>query len=70
MNFMKKFMFLLVQNRMSQTHEDIFDTCDRVMMNASLLLRFEVYFTCILIAYIHKTYIKENTILSFSCLIF
>uniref|UniRef100_M1DFS1 Integrase core domain containing protein n=1 Tax=Solanum tuberosum TaxID=4113 RepID=M1DFS1_SOLTU len=70
LNFVAKFFWLLVRNRVSHTQADNVLTWDRAVMVAALVAGFEIDFARMLIAEIHERAFKASTTYPFPCLIF
>uniref|UniRef100_M1D8C3 Integrase core domain containing protein n=1 Tax=Solanum tuberosum TaxID=4113 RepID=M1D8C3_SOLTU len=70
LNFVAKFFWLLVRNRVSLTKADNQLTWDRVVMVAALVVGVEIDFTRMLQAEIHERAFKTSTTYPFPCLIF
>ncbi|KAG5576597.1 hypothetical protein H5410_056731 [Solanum commersonii] len=70
LNFVAKFFWLLVRNKVSPTKADNQLTWDRAMMVAALVARVYIDFACMLLAEIHERAFKTSTTYHFPCLIF
>uniref|UniRef100_M1DG60 Integrase core domain containing protein n=1 Tax=Solanum tuberosum TaxID=4113 RepID=M1DG60_SOLTU len=70
LNFVAKFFWLLVRNRVSPTKADNQLTWDRVVMVAALVVGVEIDFTRMLLVEIHERAFKTSTTYPFPCLIF
>uniref|UniRef100_M1DEN3 Integrase core domain containing protein n=1 Tax=Solanum tuberosum TaxID=4113 RepID=M1DEN3_SOLTU len=70
LNFVAKFFWLLVRNRVSPTKDDNQVTWDRVVMVAALVAGVEIDFARMLLAEIHEMAFKTSTTYPFPCLIF
>uniref|UniRef100_M1DY73 Integrase core domain containing protein n=1 Tax=Solanum tuberosum TaxID=4113 RepID=M1DY73_SOLTU len=69
LNFVSKFFWLLVYNRVSPTKADNQLTCDRAIMVAVLVAGVEIDFARMLLAEIHERAFKTSTTYPFPCLI-
>uniref|UniRef100_M1DWY2 Integrase core domain containing protein n=1 Tax=Solanum tuberosum TaxID=4113 RepID=M1DWY2_SOLTU len=70
LNFVAKFFWLLVRNRVSPTKADNQLTWDRSVMVAALVEGVEIDFARMLLAKIHERAFKTSTTYPFPCLIF
>ena len=70
LNFVAKFFWLLVRNRVSPTKADNQLTWDRAIMVATLVAGVEIDFARILLEGIHGSAFKTSTTYPFPCLIF
>jgi len=70
LNFVAKFFWLLVRNRVSPTKADNQLTWDRAVMVATLVAGVEIDFARMLLAEIHERAFKTSTTYPFPCLIF
>ncbi|KAG5632584.1 hypothetical protein H5410_004301 [Solanum commersonii] len=70
LNFVAKFFWLLVRNRVSPTKADNQVTWDRAVMVAALVAGVEIDFPRMLLAEIHKRAFRTSTTYPFPCLIF
>ncbi|KAG5594863.1 hypothetical protein H5410_036095 [Solanum commersonii] len=70
LNFVAKFFWLLVRNRVSPTKADNQVIWDRAVMVAALVARVEIDFARMLLAEIHERAFRTSTTYPFPCLIF
>ncbi|KAG5595736.1 hypothetical protein H5410_036968 [Solanum commersonii] len=70
LNFVAKFFWLLVRNRVSPTKTDNQLTWDRVITVVALVAGVEIDFACMLLIEIHERAFKTSTTYPFPCLIF
>uniref|UniRef100_M1DLY7 Integrase core domain containing protein n=1 Tax=Solanum tuberosum TaxID=4113 RepID=M1DLY7_SOLTU len=70
LNFVAKFFWLLVRNRVSPTKADNQLTWDRAVMVAALVVGLEIDFARMLLTEIHERAFKTSTTYPFPCLIF
>uniref|UniRef100_M1DL71 Integrase core domain containing protein n=1 Tax=Solanum tuberosum TaxID=4113 RepID=M1DL71_SOLTU len=70
LNFVAKFFWLLVRNRVSSTKADNQLTWDRAVMVAALVAGVEIDFARMLLAEIHERAFRTSTTYPFPCLIF
>uniref|UniRef100_M1DJI3 Integrase core domain containing protein n=1 Tax=Solanum tuberosum TaxID=4113 RepID=M1DJI3_SOLTU len=70
LNFVAKFFWLLVRNRVSPTKADNQVTWDRAVMVAALVAGVEIDFARILLVEIHERAFRTSTTYPFPCLIF
>uniref|UniRef100_M1D9C2 Integrase core domain containing protein n=1 Tax=Solanum tuberosum TaxID=4113 RepID=M1D9C2_SOLTU len=70
LNFVAKFFWLLVRNRVSPTKADNQLTWDRVVMVAAMVAGVEIDFARMLLTEIYERAFKTSTIYPFPCLIF
>uniref|UniRef100_M1DPJ8 Integrase core domain containing protein n=1 Tax=Solanum tuberosum TaxID=4113 RepID=M1DPJ8_SOLTU len=70
LNFVAKFFWLLVRNRVSPTKADNQLTWERAVMVAALVAGVEIDFAHMLLAEIHKMAFKTSTTYPFPCFIF
>uniref|UniRef100_M1DPU4 Integrase core domain containing protein n=1 Tax=Solanum tuberosum TaxID=4113 RepID=M1DPU4_SOLTU len=70
LNFVAKFFWLLVRNRVSPTKADNQVTWDRAVMVAALVAGVAIDFARMLLAEIHERAFKTSTTYPFPCLIF
>ncbi|KAG5616131.1 hypothetical protein H5410_015955 [Solanum commersonii] len=70
LNFVAKFFWMLVRNRVSPTKADNQVTWDRAVMVAALVAGVEIDFARILLAEIHERAFRTSTTYPFPCLIF
>uniref|UniRef100_M1DHT2 Integrase core domain containing protein n=1 Tax=Solanum tuberosum TaxID=4113 RepID=M1DHT2_SOLTU len=70
LNFVAKFFWLLVRNRVSPTKADNQLTWDRAVMVAALVAGVEIDFARMLLVEIHERAFKTSTTYPFPCLIF
>uniref|UniRef100_M1DII0 Integrase core domain containing protein n=1 Tax=Solanum tuberosum TaxID=4113 RepID=M1DII0_SOLTU len=70
LNFVAKFFWLLVRNRVSPTKADNQLTWDRAVMVAALVAGVEIDYARMLLAEIHEKAFKTSTTYPFPCLIF
>uniref|UniRef100_M1DVC0 Integrase core domain containing protein n=1 Tax=Solanum tuberosum TaxID=4113 RepID=M1DVC0_SOLTU len=70
LNFVAKFLWLLVRNRVSPTKADNQVTWDRAVMGATLVEGVEIDFARMLLGEIHERAFRTSTTYPFPCLIF
>uniref|UniRef100_M1DI55 Integrase core domain containing protein n=1 Tax=Solanum tuberosum TaxID=4113 RepID=M1DI55_SOLTU len=70
LNFVAKFFWLLVRNRVSPTKADNQVTWDRAVMVAAMVAEVEIDFARMLLTEIHERAFKTSTTYPFPCLIF
>uniref|UniRef100_M1DU07 Integrase core domain containing protein n=1 Tax=Solanum tuberosum TaxID=4113 RepID=M1DU07_SOLTU len=70
LNFVAKFFWMLVRNRVSPTKADNQVTWDRAVMVAALVAGVEIDFARMLLVEIHERAFRTSTTYPFSCLIF